>query len=99
MASPNAQLEAALKQFASQSGVTPEQVAQLRSAVVADSQQLELLNQDAQNGHLKAFALQGSTGQQNLAGSYDIQSGTVTLPAADFQSSGARDGLINGIGG
>ncbi|MBB4133010.1 XVIPCD domain-containing protein [Xanthomonas sp. 3075] len=90
MASPNAQLEAALKQFASQSGVTPEQVAQLRSAVVADSQQLGLLNQDAQNGHLKAFALQGSTGQQNLAGSYDIQSGTVTLPAADFQSSGAR---------
>ncbi|MCM5618807.1 hypothetical protein NEH48_20760, partial [Xanthomonas hortorum pv. pelargonii] len=60
MASPNAQLEAALKQFASQSGVTPEQVAQLSSAVVADSQQLGLLNQDAQNGHLKAFALQGS---------------------------------------
>lgn len=89
MASPNQQLEAALAQFANQSGVTPDQVAQLRAAVTGNVRQLQVLNQQAQSGQLRGFALQSSANtSQNLAGTYDIPSGTVTLPASSFQPSG-----------
>lgn len=50
MAKPNPQLEAALTQFAAQSGTTPDQAAQLRAAVVADTERLDVLNQQAATG-------------------------------------------------
>lgn len=86
---PNAQLEAALVQFASQAGVTADQAAQLRAGVMADATQLQLLNQHAQAGQLNGFALPlaGSTAP-NLIGSYDMASGVVTLPPSAFQPNG-----------
>lgn len=86
---PNAQLEAALVQFATQSGVTADQASQLRAAVTADTTQLQLLNQHAQSGSLRGFALpQTGSAAPNLIGSYDMASGVVTLPPSAFQSSG-----------
>lgn len=88
MANSSPQLEAAIAQFASQQGVSADQVAQLRSAITADATLLRQFDQQAQAGHLRGFALQGANGTvPNLAGSYDIQSGVVTLPAASFQPS------------
>ena len=86
---PNAQLEAALVQFANQPGVTADQAAQLRAAVTADASQLQLLNQHAQANNLRGFALPqtGSTAP-NLVGSYDMASGVVTLPPSAFQPNG-----------
>jgi hypothetical protein len=89
MASPNQQLEAALTQFANQPGVTPDQAAQLRATATGSAQQLHELNQQAQVGQLKGFALQSATNSTpNLAGTYDIQSSVVTLPTSSFQPSG-----------
>ncbi len=50
MANPNPQLEAALALFAAQPGTTTDQEAQLRAAVVADADRLNLLNQQAAVG-------------------------------------------------
>ncbi len=86
---PNAQLEAALVQFASQPGVSADQAAQLRAAVTADTTQLQLLNQHAQSGNLRGFALpQAGNTAPNLIGSYNMASGVVTLPPFAFQPSG-----------
>lgn len=87
---PNAQLEAALVQFGQQPGVSSDQQAQLRSAITTDARLLGQLNQAAQAGLLRAFALPatGST-TPNLVGQYDIQTGVVSLPPAAFQPSGA----------
>lgn len=88
MANSSPQLEAAIARFASQQGVSADQVAQLRSAITADATLLRQFDQQAQAGHLRGFALQGANGTApNLAGTYDIQSGIVTLPAASFQPS------------
>ncbi|WP_146093367.1 XVIPCD domain-containing protein [Xanthomonas pisi] len=89
MATPNPQLEAALAQFAG-SGVSRDQVAQLRGALVADPKLLQQFNQEAQAGHLRGFAVQSpSSSAPNLAGTYNIQSGVVTLPIADIRPTGA----------
>lgn len=85
MASPSPQLEAALAQFAGQQGVTQDQVAQLRNAISADAVLLAQFDQQAQAGSLRGFALQSAgSSAPNLAGTYDIQSGMVTLPAASL---------------
>jgi len=89
MANPNQQLEAALAQFANQPGITPDQAAQLRAAITGNAQQLQELNQQAQAGQLRGFALQlAANPAPNLAGTYDIQSGIVTLPGSSFQPAG-----------
>lgn len=89
MATPNSQLEAALAQFAAQPGTTPDQEAQLRAAVMADADKLDLLNQQATSGQLKGFALETPGVASNLIGSYDKATGIVTIPAASFQPSGS----------
>lgn len=87
MASPGPQLEAALAQFAGQQGVTQDQLAQLRNAINADPALLAQFDQQAQTGNLRGFALQSANSTTpNLTGTYDIQSGVVTLPAASFAS-------------
>ncbi|WAT15067.1 hypothetical protein [Xanthomonas fragariae] len=88
MANPNAQLQAAISQFAAQPGITPDQEAQLRAAITQDASLLQHLNQDAANGQLKGFALPQAGTAPNLAGTYDMASGVVTLPATSFQPSG-----------
>ena len=88
MAAPNSQLEAALAQFAAQSGTTPDQEAQLRGAIAADAALIKQLNREAAAGQLKSFALETPGGVSNLIGTYDKQTGAVTLPVAAFQSGG-----------
>lgn len=88
MANPNAQLQAAISQFASQPGITPDQEAQLRAAITQDANLLQHLNQDAANGQLKGFALRQASAAPNLTGTYDMASGVVTLPATSFQPAG-----------
>ncbi|WP_372360526.1 XVIPCD domain-containing protein [Xanthomonas axonopodis pv. poinsettiicola] len=69
--------------------MTTDQAAQLRGAILADPKLSQQFNQAAQAGHLRGFALQtASSPAANLAGTYDIRSGVVTLPAADIQPTG-----------
>ena len=89
MANPNAQLQAAIGRLAAQPGITPDQEAQLRAAISQDANLLQHLNQDAANGQLKGFALPQAGAPANLAGTYDMASGIVTLPATSFQPTGA----------
>lgn len=92
MANPNPQLEAALAQFAAQPGITLDQEAQLRAAVVANTDRLGLLNRQAAVGQLKGFVLEASAGTPNLTGTYDKAAGVITLPVASFQPSGMAAG-------
>lgn len=92
MANPNPQLEAALAQFAAQPGTTPDQQSQLRAAVVADADRLDLLNLQAAAGQIKGFALETAGGAPNLTGTYDKSAGVITVPATSFQPSGTVAG-------
>ncbi|MEP9533371.1 XVIPCD domain-containing protein [Xanthomonas euvesicatoria] len=88
MATPSPQLEAALASFAA-SGASQDQVAQLRGALVADPKLMQQFDQEAIAGHLRGFALQAANSSTpNLTGTYNIQSGVVTLPAIGIQSTG-----------
>ncbi|MCM5618622.1 XVIPCD domain-containing protein [Xanthomonas hortorum] len=88
MANPSPQLEAALARFAA-SGGNHDQVAQLRGALIADPKLLQQFDQEAQAGHLRGFALQAANSSApNLAGTYNIQSGLVTLPSTSIQPTG-----------
>ncbi|MDQ1094202.1 hypothetical protein QE400_003615 [Xanthomonas sacchari] len=82
MANVNAQLEAALAQFANQPGVTTDQEAKLRATITADRDLTQRLNQAAANGHLTGFSL-GPSGSETLTGSYEKASGVVILPALE----------------
>jgi hypothetical protein len=88
MPNPNPELQAALTQFATQPGVSPEQSAQLRAAVTGSSALLNKLNQDAHAGHLTGFAIESAGSTSNLIGKYDLQTGVMTLPASSFQATG-----------
>jgi hypothetical protein len=85
---PNAELQAALTQFSTQPGVSADQAAQLRNSIVTNASLLTRLNQDAHAGHLSSFALQPPGGAANLVGTYDLQTGVITLPNGSFQASG-----------
>ena len=88
MAGPNPQLQAAITGFAAQPGVTPDQQAQLRAALTQDARLLQRLNQAAASDQLKGFALPQAGAAPDLAGTYDIASGVVTLPAGGFRPTG-----------
>ncbi|MCW2003622.1 hypothetical protein FHY30_002377 [Xanthomonas arboricola] len=89
MARHSPQLEAALSQFSAQPGISPDQAAQLRDALKADVGLLSQLDKQAQAGVLRGFAVQASgSSPPNLAGTYDIQSGVITLPASSLQPTG-----------
>ncbi|WP_446644028.1 XVIPCD domain-containing protein [Xanthomonas citri pv. bilvae] len=88
MARPSPQLDAALSRFSANHGAS--NVAQLRNAITTDAKLLAQFDQQAQSGQLKDFAIQASnSAQSNLAGTYDKQSGVITLPAESLQPSGA----------
>ncbi|PNV28532.1 hypothetical protein xavtCFBP7764_13780 [Xanthomonas citri] len=83
-------MEAALSRFSANHGASNDQVAQLRNAITTDAKLLAQFDQQAQSGQLKDFAIQASnSAQSNLAGTYDKQSGVITLPAESLQPSGA----------
>ena len=86
MAAPNPQLEVAIRRFGAQGGVTPAQEAQLRSAVMADVDRLQLLNAQATAGQLRGFTLEATAA--TLIGTYDKRGGVTSLPAASFTSTG-----------
>ncbi|WP_299346581.1 hypothetical protein [uncultured Pseudoxanthomonas sp.] len=100
MVKPNPQLEAALSRFAAQPGATPVQEAQLRAAVLADPNRLNVLNQQAVTRQLQGFALEMSSTSPSLIGTYDKQAGVITLPATSFRPVGttASDDLKAVIG-
>jgi hypothetical protein len=68
--------------------VSADQAAQLRASIVTNTSLLTRLNQDAHAGHLSGFALQPLGGAANLVGSYDLQTGVMTLPNSSFQAIG-----------
>jgi len=84
MANPNAQLQAAIAQFAAQPGITPDQEAQLRAAITQDANLLQHLNQDAASGQLKGFALPQAGAAANRARTYDMDSGVVACLQMQF---------------
>ncbi|WP_296278551.1 XVIPCD domain-containing protein [Pseudoxanthomonas sp.] len=100
MVKPNPQLEAALARFAAQPGATPVLEAQLRAAVLADPNRLNVLNQQAVTRQLQGFALEMSSTSPSLIGTYDKQAGVITLPATSFRPVGttASDDLKAVIG-
>ena len=85
---PNAQLEAALVQFGQSS--TPEQEAQLRFALRADRELMADFNQAALAGQVRGFTV--APAGKSHAGSYDMASGVITLPADAFQPTGNLPG-------
>ncbi|WAT15987.1 hypothetical protein [Xanthomonas fragariae] len=89
MTNPNAQLQAAIAQFAAQPGITPDQEAQLRAAITQDANLLQHLNQNVANGQLKGFALPQAGAAANLAGTYDMASGVRSCMKAN--AGGQRD--------
>lgn len=86
MATPNLQLEAAIRRFGAQPGVTSAHEGQLRAAIAADADHLNLLNSQAASGQIRGFALEVSGA--TLIGTYDKRSGMVSLPAASFIGAG-----------
>lgn len=89
MASHSPQLEAVLSRFAAQPGVSAGSSAQLRDALRADPDLSKQLDLQARAGQLRDFVVQPPGGTSpNLAGTYDIQTGVVTLPAASLQPTG-----------
>src|SRR5690606_9314376 len=83
MAVPNQSLEALLRQFAAGPIAGQDGARQLRAALVADAERLSLLNDMAASGQLRGFAIE--TARATLIGTYDKQSGVISLPAASFQ--------------
>ena len=79
MPAPNTQLEAAMNQFGNEPGVTPQQIDQLRAAIVATPALLRAFNQDATNGHLQGFAL--APRDPESISEYDLASKKITIPA------------------
>lgn len=88
MVAPNPQLEAVIRRFGAQAGVGSIREEQLRSAVTADADRLQLLNGQANSGQLRGFRLE-TTGN-TLIGSYDKANGVASLPAASFTSAGTE---------
>ena len=82
-------LNAAIAQFANQSGVTQGQVDQLRAALYADPGLLTSFNNAAASGTVKSFALEASPTQQIPSGRYDMMGNVVSLPSSSFASAGS----------
>ncbi|WP_049623459.1 XVIPCD domain-containing protein [Frateuria defendens] len=89
MATPHTALDAAVNQFAQQSGVTPAQVSALRAALAADPDVTQRLDAQASNGALHGFAPAAPGAPDQPVGHYDRGAGTMILPASAFPASGA----------
>ncbi|MCF5934961.1 hypothetical protein L2223_20405, partial [Xanthomonas perforans] len=69
--------------------MTRDQAQQLRTAIISNTTLLKEFEKEAKQGHLQGFSLQSSANRApNLVGSYDMQSGVITLPTASFQPAG-----------
>ena len=82
-------LDAVLSQWSAQSNASPDQVAQLRAALIANNHCLEQFNDAAESGRLKDLALVAMGGKGSYAGRFDPSSGAMQLPASSFQATGA----------
>lgn len=98
MATPHPALDAAVQQFAHQSGVTPADVAALQAAITSDPNLTQRLDSAATTGALKGFATASPGDGDAPVGVYDRASGTVTLPSSAFAPSGASaDGDLHAV--
>ncbi|WP_321824166.1 XVIPCD domain-containing protein [Xanthomonas citri] len=69
--------------------MTRDQAQQLRTAIISNTTLFKEFEKEAKQGHLQGFSLQSSANRApNLVGSYDMQSGVITLPTASFQPAG-----------
>lgn len=91
MAVPNPRLEVVLRQFAAEAGVVLGQERQLRAAVMADADRLDLLNGAAASGQLRGFVIESTNA--TLVGTYDKQAGVIALPVISFQN-GDLDAVV-----
>lgn len=97
MAYPNRNLEAALSQFAAQLGTTRHQEAQLRTAIIADSDKLALFNQQATGEQLKRLALEATDSRPDLTGARANVTDVIAVPVVGFQPWGAALLLCSAI--
>lgn len=84
MATPHPALDAAVRQFAQQPGVSPADVSDLRAALSADPSASQRLDTQAASGALHGFALAAPGAPDRPVGDYDRTTGTMTLPSSAF---------------
>lgn len=89
MISMNSRLGRAVQRFASQPGVTPGQVDQLRRALVAHRSLANRFNEAASSGLIKDFAVEPQS-ETIPVGRLDAGSGTLGLPASTLRASGTE---------
>jgi hypothetical protein len=89
MATPHPALEAAVVHFAQQPGVSPNEVAQLRSALASDPSLAASLDAAANAGALHGFGLSAPGAPDRPVGDYAPGTGIVTLPTSAFPANGA----------
>ena len=93
MATPHPALDAAVNQFAQQPGVTPAQVASLRSALSSDPDLSQRLDAEVSGGALHGFSAAAPGSPDRPVGEYDPTTRAMTLPASAFPVSGASTNL------
>ncbi|RMH87363.1 hypothetical protein EBB59_13160, partial [Lysobacter pythonis] len=85
--------EAILVQFGQQPGISPDQEAQLRAAILSDTELLGKLNLATQNSQLLGFALPAESHTAPIpVGHYHRPTGILSLPSTAFQPSGTAPG-------
>lgn len=89
MVTHNPALDAAVAQFAQQSGVSSHEVAQLRAALASDPNLTASLDAAAHAGRLNGFALPAPGTPDRPVGDYAPGPGIVTLPASAFSAPDA----------
>lgn len=88
MATPHPALDAAVRQFAHQPGVTPADMTALQVALASDPDLTQRLDAAAASGALHGFALTPPSKVDAPIGIYDPAARTVTLPSSAFASAG-----------
>jgi hypothetical protein len=89
MNSMNSRLGSAVERFASQPGVTPGQVDQLRRALIADRSLADRFNEAASSGLIKDFFV-AQQSETLPVGRLDTASGALRLPASALRATGTE---------
>jgi hypothetical protein len=93
MKSPNAQLEAMLRDFESRPSVGTDRAAQLRAAVESNELTLRTFNDAAAAGTIRSFEIDTEKHGKNHVGRVDPERGSVSLPHDAFRQAGAAPTL------
>lgn len=84
----NHALEAAISRLANQSNVSPDQIQQVRAALIEDQDTLEAMNAAAELGVLRGFDVQRLSGRAIPVGYYEKSTGIVSLSEGSFAPDG-----------